>query len=460
MIETPSADSLGKAANLSGWIPPKPTDSIPLFDPLKISAITLQNRLLDGTLTSVQILKEYYRQILSYNGYLRAIHQLAPGAIERAEYLDDLRRRGVVLGPLHGIPVLLKDNIGTDQSMGMDTTAGSVALVGSVTINNAPIVDQELMWFKGHKVSVGWSSLCGQGQNPYIKGGVDPSDGLSGHSSPGGSSSGSGIAVAAGFAPLSIGTETEGSINCPATRNSLYAVKPTLGAVSNRSIVPISMHLDTAGPMGINAEDVANLLTVLVGSGRPDVPPGGYRAAMSGADGWKDLDIGVLDPEIWRYDHTLQTVRPNAIEQIVSIFGFLQRQRPSLTLVQKQATFDAYGRIEALARSYHYGVSLRPNKDFDWEGSNSVIQLMIADFARDFDKYLEDNPGQESIEEAVAFPQSSDRRDKLLRHISEVGKSFPETLDRYNINVIIGPADSWFTKYSAATGENNENFFP
>lgn len=142
MIETPSADSLGKAANLSGWIPPKPTDSIPLFDPLKISAITLQNRLLDGTLTSVQILKEYYRQILSYNGYLRAIHQLAPGAIERAEYLDDLRRRGVVLGPLHGIPVLLKDNIGTDQSMGMDTTAGSVALVGSVTINNAPIVDQ------------------------------------------------------------------------------------------------------------------------------------------------------------------------------------------------------------------------------------------------------------------------------------------------------------------------------
>ena len=153
-------------------------------------------------------------------------------------------------------------------------------------------------------------------------------------------------------------------------------MKPTLGAVSNKSIVPISLHLDTAGPMGINAEDVANLLTVLVGSGRPDVPPGGYRAAMSGADGWKDLDVGVLDPEIWRYDHTLQTVRPDAIEQIVSFLGFIQRRRHSLTLVQKQATFDAYGRIEALARSYHYGVSLRPNKDFDWEGSNSVIQLM------------------------------------------------------------------------------------
>jgi hypothetical protein len=71
-----------------------------------------------------------------------------------------------------------------------------------------------------------------------------------------------------------------------------------------------------------------------------------------------------------------------------------------------------------------------------------------------------DNPGQESIEEAVAFPQSSNRRDKLLKHISEVGRSFPETLDRYNINIIIGPADSWFTKYSAATGEKNEKPFP
>lgn len=70
--------------------------------------------------------------------------------------------------------------------------------------------------------------------------------------------------------------------------------------------------------MGTNAEDIANLLTVLVGSGRPDVPLGGYRAAMSGTDGWKELDIGVLDPKLWRYDHTLQTVRPDAIEQIVS----------------------------------------------------------------------------------------------------------------------------------------------
>lgn len=97
-------------------------------------------------------------------------------------------------------------------------------------------------------------------------------------------------------------------------------MKPTLGAVSNESIVPISFHPDTAGPIGTTAQDVADLLTVLVGAGRPDVPLGGYRAAMHGVDGWKELDVGLLDPEVWRYDHTLQTPHPDAIAQIVSIY--------------------------------------------------------------------------------------------------------------------------------------------
>lgn len=136
------SDSSIKKANLNGWIPAISPNSASSFDPLMTSAATLQNGLVAGTLTSVQILNEYYRQILSYNGYLKAIHQLSPHAMERAEYLDELRRRGVVLGPLHGIPVLLKDNIGTDQRLGMDTTAGSLALVGSVAIKNAPVVDQ------------------------------------------------------------------------------------------------------------------------------------------------------------------------------------------------------------------------------------------------------------------------------------------------------------------------------
>ncbi|CAI6285809.1 unnamed protein product [Periconia digitata] len=466
-------------AQLTGWIPTLPKDTAPLFDSLTSSAGALQFRLHSGELTSVQILREYYRQILSFNGYLRAIHQLAPGAMARAEHLDQLRREGFVLGPLHGIPVLLKDNIGTDGSFEMDTTAGSPALVASIPRRNSPIVDQlvdagaiilgkatlsELNWFKGHKVSSGWSSLCGQGQNPYVMGGYDRSDGISGHSGPGGSSSGSCIAVAAGLAPISIGTDTEGSINCPATRNSLYSIKPSRGSVSNELIVPISSYLDVAGPIGTTTEDIANLLTVLVGSNRPDVPSGGYLTAMRGADGWEELSVGVLDPEKWRYDGSIQTENPSAIQDI------------------KRITLEAYDRIRCLAKSYHFDVSLRHDRDFNYEGGNGIVEIMIADFERDFDRYLEDtintkvqsvkellqwnyanehialpaeNPGQESLEEALSFPRSTDRREKLLKHIKEVGQSFPDTLEKYSIDVIIGPGDSWFTKYSAATGFPN-----
>ncbi|KAF2727125.1 amidase family protein [Polyplosphaeria fusca] len=462
-------------AHIAGWVP-HITNQPPLFDPLTTTAMTLQRMLNAGAITSVQILNIYYRQILEYNAYLKAVYQLAPNALERAAELDRLRSNGVLLGMLHGIPVLLKDNIGTEPSLGMNTTACTPALVRSIATNNSPVVDRliaagviimgkvtlsEMMWYKGLGVRVGWSSLCGQAQNPYIEGGIDKSDGISGHSSPGGSSSGPAIAVAAGFAPLAVGTETEGSINCPATRNSLYAVKPTLGVVPNKGIVPISFHLDTAGPMAKSAEDIASLLTVMIGNDRPDASFGGYITFLKGADGWNDLRVGLLDPDKWRYDKRLQTPAPVAIQQI------------------RNATWEAYSRIASLARSCRMNVPLRPDEDFDFEGSNGIIELMITDFAPDFDKYLKgtigsnvrdteellawnaqhsnlvlppEYPSQESIEQAVAFDKSSDRRGRILAHISEVGKSLPDTLDKYDIDVIIGPADSWITKYSAATG--------
>lgn len=117
---------------------------------------------------------------------------------------------------------------------------------------------------------------------------------------------------------MAIGTETEGSLISPSTRSSLYTVKPTLGSVPNEGVMPVSFHLDTAGPMCRCVKDTADLLTVLVGDGRPDVPSGGYAAAMKGAAGWRDLRVGTLDPEKFRYDETLQTPVPEAIEQIVS----------------------------------------------------------------------------------------------------------------------------------------------
>lgn len=286
-------------------------------------------------------------------------------------------------------------------------------------------------------------------------------DGLGGHSSPGGSSSGSGIAVAAGFAPMAIGTETEGSLNSPSTRQSLYTIKPTLGAVPNAGIIPVSFHLDTAGPMCTCVQDTVDLLTALMGADVDGVPQNGYATAMKGSDGWNELRIGTLNPEKFRYNENLQTQNIDAIEQI------------------KSATLEGYERIKQVAKEYHYDVTLRLDEDFDFEGSNSLIELMVADFQTDFDKYLagtqgssvssakelaawneahadavlpSEYPNQEFITRAVAFDQSSDRRKKLMDHISEVGKSLPDTMEKYKIDVIIGPSDSWFSKYSAATG--------
>jgi amidase len=116
---------------------------------------------------------------------------------------------------------------------------------------------------------------------------------------------------------LAIGTETEGSINNPATRQSLYAIKPTVGTAPNQGIIPICYRLDTAGPMCKTVKENADLLTVLIGNGRSDVPQGGYATAMKGADGWKEIRVGTLDPKKWRYNEALQIPVPEAIEQIV-----------------------------------------------------------------------------------------------------------------------------------------------
>ncbi|KAI0602996.1 amidase family protein [Biscogniauxia sp. FL1348] len=462
-------------AHLAGWIP-SVTDDGPKFDPMTTSASALQEMLNSGKLTSVEILNEYYRQILTYNGYLKAVYQLAPGAIDRAKALDSQRASGNILGPLHGIPILLKDNVGTDPSMGIDNTGGNLALVGSTAVRNAPIVDRllqagaiimgkttlsEMMYFKGTGIRCGWSALHGQSQNPYIQGGIDYTDGLAGHSSPGGSSSGSGIAVAAGFAPMAIGTETRGSLISPSTRQSLYTVKSTLGSIPNEGIIPISHQLDIAGPMCTTVRDTADLLTVLIGSGRPDVPPGGYATAMKGQAGWKELRVGTLDPEKFRIGEPLQTQIPEAMEQIDT------------------ATLRAYERIKELALQYHYDVSLGPDDDFEYEGKDAILELMVADFELDFDKYLggtensqvtsarelvrwnrahadqvlpSEYPNQENLERAVASDHSPDRRRKLTEHIAAMGQSLPDALDKYDVDAIIGPEGSPLSTYSAATG--------
>ena len=222
---------------------------------------------------------------------LRAVIELNPDAMAIAIERDAERRDGWVRSPLHGVPILLKDNIDTGDAM--LTTAGSLALTANRPQQDAPIVARlrgagavvlgktnlsEWANMRSPHSSSGWSARGGQTLNPW-----DVSR------SPGGSSAGSGAAVAAGLAPLAVGTETDGSIVCPASLNGVVGLKPTVGLLPGAGIVPIAHSQDTAGPMARSVREVASLLEVL--ADRP-----GFTAACTdeaAAAGLFGMRIGV-----------------------------------------------------------------------------------------------------------------------------------------------------------------------
>lgn len=226
---------------------------------------------------------------------LNAVIAVNPHALADARRLDAERRAGHVRGPLHGVPVLLKDNI--ESADDTATTAGSLALAANVTNRDAPLVRRltdagavilgktnlsEWANFRSSHSISGWSAVGGQVRNPYV---LDRS--------PCGSSAGSGAAVAAGYAALAIGTETDGSVTCPAAANGLVGLKPTLGLVSRTFIVPISPEQDTAGPMTRTVADAAALLGVIAGSDPAD-------PATRDADAHKRDYLAALDPQALR----------------------------------------------------------------------------------------------------------------------------------------------------------------
>jgi amidase len=224
----------------------------------------LQRLMDDGRLSSVDLVRFYLRRIDRLDGKLNAVIAVSTTAVNDARRADRARKNGTDL-PLLGIPVIVKDNIGTT---GMPTTAGSLALknsrppdafivsrlraAGAIILGKANL--SEWANFRGFQSSSGWSAVGGQGHNPYA---LDRN--------PCGSSSGSGIAAAANLATITVGTETDGSIVCPAGANGLVGIKPSLGLASRTGIVPLSAQQDTPGPMTRNVTDAAVLLGVMTG---------------------------------------------------------------------------------------------------------------------------------------------------------------------------------------------------
>ncbi|HLZ47012.1 MAG TPA: amidase [Gemmatimonadales bacterium] len=245
-----------------------PTD----FDLEETTIAQLQESMRSGARTSHAICAAYLARIAELDPKLHAVLETNPETLAIADRMDAERKAGHVRGPLHGIPVLIKDNIATNDRM--MTTAGSLALAGGTAPRDANLVGRlraagaviigktnlsEWANFRSsHSVS-GWSGRGGQCRNPYAT-----------DRNPCGSSSGTGAAIAANFAAVGVGTETDGSIVCPSHANSLVGLKPTVGLVSRAGIIPIAHSQDTAGPMCRTVTDAALLLGVLAGADASD----------------------------------------------------------------------------------------------------------------------------------------------------------------------------------------------
>src|SRR5437588_2273883 len=307
----------------------------------------LQAEMALGKLTSVQLTNEYIPRIIALDQRgsdhaVNSIIELNPDALAQAQRADNLRKQGNVLGPLHGIPVLLKDNIDTGDKM--QTTAGSFALFGKPALQDSTVAANlraggavilgktnlsEWANFRSFESTSGWSGRGGQTNNPY---GLDRN--------PCGSSSGSAAAASSNFATVSFGTETDGSIVCPGNANGVVAIKPTVGLTSRAGVVPISHVQDTIGPHARTVVDAAAALGVIqsrtfdgrdpatrgvplgwqgTGKTRPTNIPTDYTQFVD-AHGLKGARLGLTRAGLNGFDPLVPTPQPvlDAFEEAVN----------------------------------------------------------------------------------------------------------------------------------------------
>ena len=285
---------------------------------------SMQEWMASGRYTSRRLTELYLQRIADLDREgpaLNAISEVNPDALTIASALDEERQAKGPRGPLHGIPIVIKDNIDTADRM--TTTAGSLALEGSIAAQDAFVVQRlrtagaviiaktnlsEWANFRSTKSSSGWSGRGGQVKNPYA---LDRN--------PCGSSSGTGTAVAANLAAAGVGTETDGSIVCPSTAAGLVGIKPTVGLVSRTGIIPISHTQDTAGPMARTVADAAALLAGMIGEDANDSASRGSNArhadylASLDADALKDARIGVARQRYFGYSPHADRLAEEAI---------------------------------------------------------------------------------------------------------------------------------------------------
>jgi amidase len=269
---------------------------------LEMDVLQLQKSLSTGKITSKQLVEFYFHRIKNLDNKLNSIIEINPDAIAIAEQMDKERKEGKIRSKMHGIPFVIKDNIDTADKM--KTTAGSLALLDAPNPKQDAFIVKQLRnsgailiaktnlseWanMRSESSSSGWSARGGQTHNPYI---LDRS--------PCGSSAGTAVAVTTNFTAVGIGTETDGSIICPAAFNGIVGLKPTLGLVSRAGIIPLAHSQDTAGPMTRTVTDAAIMLNIIQGADSIDSitlinPEAIDYTAFLNKDGLKGKRIGVM----------------------------------------------------------------------------------------------------------------------------------------------------------------------
>jgi amidase len=354
----------------------------------EISINDLQVAYSEGIISSAEVVRYYQDRIAEIDSALNSVLEINPDALVIAEQLDAERAAGKVRSRLHGVPVLLKDNIDTADSM--LTTAGSFALVNAP----APAKDAYLVnrlraagaiifgkanlseWanFRSTSSSSGWSGRGGQARNPYV---LDRT--------PCGSSAGSGVAVAANLTMVAVGTETDGSVVCPSSINGLVGIKPTLGVISRSGIIPIAHSQDTAGPMARTVSDAAILLNGMVGIDANDSATvvAGSRALI---------------------DYTRFLSRNGLRGKRIGVARQLFNDNPALNAL-----------LENQLQVLEAGGAMLIDVEFDNMEAmgNAETEVLLHEFKADLNTYLENRGGEQQSLQALIEFNSANAEDEM-----------------------------------------------
>ncbi|MGY1602139.1 amidase [Geodermatophilus sp. SYSU D00815] len=425
----------------------------------------LQERMAAGDLTAVELTETYLARIEALDDDLGAVLHVDEDAVADAEESDRVRAQSGPRSALEGIPVLLKDNIDTAD---LPTTAGSRALLGSepddatitrrlreagaVVLGKANL--SEWAFFRGEGGTSGWSAVGGQTHNPHV---LDRN--------PCGSSSGSAVGVAASLAQVAVGTETDGSIVCPAGATGIVGMKPTLGLVSRDGIVPISADQDTAGPMARHAVDAAVLLAVLAGTDPADPATAEIPADL-------DADFAALDPA------ALEGAR-------IGVWALTAEESEAVDDATEAVYERAVKELEAAGAT-----TVEVELPHQAEIVKGETPALLAEFHRDVDAYLAATPGdhpedlagliafneqddaelehfgQELFEQALAAPVPDEDpsvaelrvtiRDLARRSVDEVLAQGPGAEDDLDAIVGLTGTPAWVTRYLDEDGAGDE----